>query len=140
MDHRAKPWAWFGAVSVAMALTLAGMVSTSLAGTFSCEGAKKIEAEVSPDAELVSVGCSYKDYKKHNSLHFDVKIKNISAQPQRYRVNIFLDNGKAVGGLIPDKGKPPVLQPGEEAAFTYPVQGMADVADAVTILVKTLSP
>ncbi|MDF1554612.1 MAG: hypothetical protein P1P84_16185 [Deferrisomatales bacterium] len=138
MVHRAWPLAWFGAGLVATVLTLGG-VSTSPAGELSCEGAKKIETEVAQGAELLSVGCTYKDYKNHNSLHFDVKIKNTSDQPQRYRVNIFLDNGKAVGGLIPDKGKPPVLQPGEEAAFTYPVQGMADVADAVTILVKTIS-
>ncbi len=138
MDHRARPWAWFGAVLVATALLLAG-ASMSLAGALSCEGAKKIEAEVSTGAELVSVDCAYKDYQTHNSLHFEVKINTTSDQPPRYRVNIFLANGKAVGGRIPDKGKPPVLQPGEEASFTYPVQGMTDVADEVTILVKPIS-
>jgi hypothetical protein len=127
-------------VLVGATLVLAGGVSPALSAPYSCEGAKKIEAEVSPDAELLAVGCSYKEYKNKNSLHFDVKIRNTSAQAQRYRVNIFLDNGKAVGGLIPRKGKPPVLQPGEEASFTYPVQGMEDVADEVTVLVKTLRP
>ena len=139
MQHTAR-W-WVRCVVVPCTLVLALSVGVAAAGgPYSCEGAGKIEAEVSPEAELVSVGCAYKDYKKHNSLHFDVKLKNTSSQPQRYRVNIFLDNGKAVGGLIPPKGNPPVVQPGEEASFTYPVQGMADKASEVTILVKTLSP
>lgn len=139
MQHVARWWVRSMVVPCTLVMVLSAGVAAA-GGMYRCEGAEKIEAEVSPDAELVSVDCSYKDYKKHNSLHFDVKIKNTSTQPQRYRVNIFLDNGKAVGGLIPRTGKPPVLQPGEEASFTYPVQGMADKAEEVTILVKTLSP
>ena len=52
---------------------------------------------------------------------------------------LFLDNGKAVGGLLPRKGKPPVVKPGEEVSFSYPLKGMAEKAGNVTLLVKTVS-
>ncbi len=94
---------------------------------------------MSPEAELTGLDCFFKDYKGVKSLHFKVTLKNTSDQPQRYRVNLFLDNGKAVGGLIPRKGKPPVVKPGEEASFTYPVKGMSEPAGEVLLLVKTIS-
>jgi hypothetical protein len=66
-------------------------------------------------------------------------LTNISDQPQRYRVNIFLDNGKAVGGLIPRKTKKGLVKPGETASFVYPVKGMDRGPGSVTVLVKTMS-
>ncbi len=105
----------------------------------SCAEAGSIDAQVTAEAEVVSIDCSFKDYKGVKSLHFDVKIKNVSSADQRYRVNLFLDNDKAVGGLLPRKGKPPVVKPGEEASFSYPIQGMAEKAGKVTLLVKTVS-
>jgi hypothetical protein len=66
-------------------------------------------------------------------------VKNVSSVDQRYRVNIFLDNGKAVGGLLPRTGKPPVVTPGAEGHDSYPFQGMAEKAGNVTLIVKTIS-
>lgn len=105
----------------------------------SCAEAGSIDAQVVAEAEVTGFDCSFKDYKGVKSLHFDVKVKNVSAQDQRYRVNLFLDNGKAVGGLLPTKGKPPVVKPGQEESFSYPVKGMAEKAGAVSLLVKTVS-
>ena len=144
MERTAKPWVWFGVVLFSLALagcatTGSGPMDGGPTATLSCEGAEKILAYVGPEAEVLSVYCSFKDYKGVKSLHFDVKLKNVSAEPHRYRVNFFLDNGKAVGGLIPRKGKPPVVNPGKEASFTYPVQGMGEKAGVVELLVKTIS-
>ena len=133
-------------VLLVCALALAGCASSSSMSTssaapsgLSCAEAGSIDAEVAPEAEVVGLDCYVKDYKGVPSLHFDVKVKNISSADQRYRVNLFLDNGKAVGGLLPPKGKPPVVKPGAEDHFTYPVKGMAEKAGKVTLLVKTVS-
>jgi hypothetical protein len=72
-------------------------------------------------------------------LHFNVAVKNVSDTPQRFRVNIFLDNGKAVGGLIPRKTKDGLVPPGETATFVYPVKDMDRGPKAVTVMVKTMS-
>ena len=113
--------------------------STAASPSLSCAEAGSIDAQVTAEAEVIGFDCSFKDYKGIKSLHFDVKLKNVSSADQRYRVNLFLDNGKAVGGLLPRKGKPPVVKPGEEVSFSYPLKGMAEKAGNVTLLVKTVS-
>jgi hypothetical protein len=126
-------------VLLACALVLTDGATNSSIAAMSCEAAGSIDAQVAAEAEVVGFDCSFKDYKGVKSLHFAVTVKNVSSADQRYRVNLFLDNGKAVGGLLPRKGKPPVVKPGEEASFTYPIQGMAEKAGNVTLLVKTVS-
>ncbi len=125
-------WALLGA------LLLAGVPAWG--EPFPCAAEGKLEKRVAPEAEVTEFVCHFEDYKGKESLHFKVGLKNVSDQPQRFRVNIFLDNGKAVGGLIPAKGKPPVVQPGGAESFVYPVQGMIDKPGEVTLIVKTLSP
>lgn len=110
------------------------------AETFPCAAEDGLEREIATDAEVVDFTCFFDDYKDVRSLHFKVDVRNTSDQPQRYRVNIFLDNGKAVGGLLPAKGSPPAVQPGETASFTYPVQAMEEKPREVTLIVKTISP
>lgn len=126
------------------ALVLAGCAASGPAAKapasgLSCAEAGAVDAQVTAEAEVTGLACYFKDYQGANSLHFDVKVKNVSKADQRYRVNLFLDNGKAVGGLLPDKGKPPVLKPGEEKSFTYPFKGMDVKAGSVTLLVKAVS-
>ncbi len=65
-------------------------------------------------------------------------MKNISDQPQRYKVNIFLDNGKAVGGLIPRKTKDGLVAPGQTASFEYPVGGMDCSPKSIELMIKTI--
>lgn len=133
-------------ILLACTLALAGCAtsnsmapSPAASSNLSCAEAGSIDAQVTAEAEVAAFDCSFKNYKGIKSLHFDVKIKNTSSTDQRYRVNLFLDNGKAVGGLLPRKGKPPVIKPGEEASFSYPLKGMAEKAGNVTLLVKTVS-
>ena len=71
-------------------------------------------------------------------MHFKVAVKNVSPQPQRFRVNIFLESGKAVGGLIPRKTKEGPLKPGETASFVYPVGGVTTQPESVILRISAL--
>ncbi len=106
---------------------------------FACAPKEKLTYSIAPEAEVTDFRCYIAKYKKVPSLYFLVTIKNVSKEPQRYRVNIFLDNGKAVGGLIPRKTKKGLVKPGATATYKYPVKGMGHKAGAVELIVKTMS-
>jgi hypothetical protein len=103
---------------------------------FAC--AEQINKEISPEAQLVSLECFFKKWEGVNTLHFKVSLKNVSDKPQRYRVNIFMDNGKAVGGLIPRKTKKGLVKPDETVSFVYPVKDMTSKAGSIDIRVTTM--
>lgn len=79
--------------------------------------------ELASETELMDFSYSLGDWQGVKLLRFNVVIKNISRQPQRYRVHILLDNGKNVGGFIPRKAYK-FVEPGETASFVYPVNKM----------------
>ena len=125
---------------------LAGLVFAGCAGpkpkpgeVFPCAADGKIEKEIAPEAGLTELSCVIKEWNGSDTLHFTVGVKNVTNTPQRYRVNIFLENGKAVGGLIPRKTKKGLVQPGQTASFVYPVKGMDRGPKSLSILVKTMS-
>jgi hypothetical protein len=66
-----------------------------------------------------------------------VGIKNISDEPLRYRVSIFLPDGASSGGFYPRKGKPPVVKPGEEKVRTFPMY-YDKIPEAITVKVDEL--
>jgi hypothetical protein len=106
---------------------------------FACAPKEKLTYSIAPEAQVTEFRCFIGKYKKVPSLYFLITVKNISKSDQRYRVNIFLDNGKAVGGLIPRKTKKGLIKPGATATFKYPVKGMDARAKAVELIVKTMS-
>ena len=106
---------------------------------FPCAADSKIEKTIAPEAELADFSCVVKKWEGSDTLHFNVAVKNVSDQPQRYRVNIFLDNGKAVGGLIPRTTKKGLVEPGQTASFEYPVSGMDCGPKSIVLMVKTMS-
>ena len=132
-------------ILLAHALALTGGATSGSAATppgspeLSCVEAGSIDAQVTAAAEVVGLDCSFKEYKGVKSLHFDVTLKNVSNADQRYRVNLFLDNGKAVGGLIPRKTKKGLVQPGQTASFVYPVKDMTKEPKGITLNVRTMS-
>ena len=107
---------------------------------FPCVAEDQLETSIAPEAELRELSCSFKTYEGSESLHFNVMIRNVSSSPQRYRVNIFCDNGKAVGGLIPRKTAGGLVEPGEDAQFVYPVVGMPATPESVVLVVRTAAP
>ena len=106
---------------------------------FPCAADSKIEKTIAPEAELVDFSCVIKNWEGSDTLHFNVTLKNVSDQPQRYRVNIFLDNGKAVGGLIPRTTKKGLVEPGQIESFEYPVGGMVCGPKSIELMVKTMN-
>ena len=120
----------------AAGLALAGCATT---GDTAGGCAPKVEKQIAKEAQLTTFKCYFKKYKGENSLHFDVALKNVSSTDQRYRVNIFLDNGKAVGGLIPRKTNKGLVKPGATAKFTYPIKGLDQAPKEVTLIIKPLS-
>lgn len=132
-------FSWVFLMAAAGVMVLTGcMTATPKPGeTFSC--AKAIHKEIAPEASLEDFSCVIKPYEGADSLHFNVAVKNVSAKDQRFRVQIFLSNGKAVGGLIPEKTKGGLVKPGQTAKFTYPVTGMNHSPESIDLFIKTMA-
>ena len=125
MKQTKKLLSWFIVIGAAVCLSLGAGVGTTAdaaEGEFACAQEGKISKEISPEAELEGFSCFFKRWDGAKALHFKVAVKNVSDKPQRFKVRIFLDNGKAVGGLLPRKTKKGLMKPGQTAAFTYPVK------------------
>ena len=105
---------------------------------FPCVAEGQLEKNVVPEAELETFSCLFKKWEGSKTLHFKVVIKNVSTKAQRFRVNIFLDNGKAVGGLIPRKTKKGLIEPGKTGSFVYPVKGMEDKPKSLILKITTM--
>ncbi len=136
---------WFIVIGAAVCLNLglslgAGVGTTANAaeGEFACAQEGKISKEISPEAELEGFSCFFKRWDGAKALHFKVAVKNVSDKPQRFKVRIFLDNGKAVGGLLPRKTKKGLMKPGQTAAFTYPVKGVTDKPGSIELYITTM--
>ena len=107
------------------ALLVAGMFCTSYAAE-KAEVTKAAEPvtvsfDLCPSVQVTKVSYYMKKYKGAPRLHFDVSIKNISAEDKRFRLAIFLPDGVAGGGFYPRKGKPPVIKAGEELNRVFPM-------------------
>jgi hypothetical protein len=107
--------------------------------TFSCAKDSDVTKTIAPEAALENFSCVIKKWEGANTLHFNVAVKNISSEDQRFKVNIFLENGKAVGGLLPRTTKKGLVKPGETAEFTYPVKGLDCAPGKIDLLIKTMS-
>jgi hypothetical protein len=105
--------------------------------SFPCVPEDRLETDIAPEADLQDLSCYFKTYEGGDTLHLKVGVKNVSDQPRRYRVNFFMDNDKAVGGLIPRKTKDGLVQPGQTASFDYPVVDMPRSPEAMTLVIKT---
>jgi len=131
---------WLFLVLAAAGLILSGGIAAKAeAGeAFPCVAQGKLNKTIAPEANLEDFSCIFKKWEGSETLHFNVAVKNTSKEPQRFKVNIFLDNDKAVGGLIPRKTKKGLVQPGQTAKFVYPVKGMSKKPKAITLIIKTM--
>jgi hypothetical protein len=105
-----------------------------------CIAERNIEKSIVSEAVLTDFSCTFKRFEGAEVLHFNVTLKNVSNEPQRFRVHIFLDNGKAVGGLIPRKTKGGLVEPGQTASFEYPVNGMVGLPGEILLKISTVMP
>jgi hypothetical protein len=125
---------------IILAACLCVTPQSTAADMFACVAPETLNQQIDPTAQLEELTCFFKNWEGQDVLHFQVSVKNISDQPQRYRVNIFLDNGKAVGGLIPRKTGKGLVDPGQSASFTYPVKGMTEKPQQIDLLIKPIAP
>jgi len=127
-----------------MALTLiSGILLYGCAGNSKqvannqCQG--DVEWQICEVAEIAAFNCELAAFKKKPSLIYTVAVKNTDSKPHRYRVNIFLiDQDKAAGYLVPRKGKPPVVKPGETATVKIPFIKTTQLSKKMLVTVKTI--
>ena len=106
---------------------------------FACVTEDKLEKEIASEAQLWELSCSFKKFEGMDTLHIKVAVKNVSKKDQRFRVNVFLDNGKAVGGLIPRKTAKGLVKPGKSQSFVYPVSQMPKQPKSIMLKIGTVS-
>jgi hypothetical protein len=141
MKGKSKALAGFMGFVVSAGLILFGALPGALAGDpemFPCAADGQVEKDVGPGAELAELSCFFKRFEGQEALHVKVGVTNVSDQDQRFRVNLFFDNGKAVGGLIPRKTKKGLIKPGETKTFVYPVNGMTEKPASLTLKLSTI--
>ncbi len=104
-------------------------------------GAGTIEWEVAKEANVSNFSCELGKFGMDQSLIFKMDLTNVSDAPLRYRVNIFLeDMDKAAGHLVPRKGSPPEIAPGETESIEIPFMKTETLSDDVLVVVKAMSP
>ena len=103
-----------------------------------CDG--KIDWQIAAEAEITSFECSLGTHGVDKALIFNATMKNATQTPLRFRINIFLlDMDKAAGHLVPRKGKPPVVAPGEEAKVKIPFIKTESMSNDIMVVVKPLA-
>ena len=123
-------------------LTLSGTLLWSCAGTkkaekVTCNGS--IEWDICEPAEIISFACELGNFKKKPALVYTVAVKNTDTAPHRYRLNIFLlDQDKAAGFLVPRKGKPPVVKPGETVTVKIPFFKATKTSEKMLVILRTI--
>ena len=123
-------------------ITLSGTLLWSCAGgskaeKVSCAG--DIEWDICKTAEITSFACELGTFKKKPALVYTVAVTNTDAAPHRYRLNIFLlDQDKAAGFLVPRKGKPPVVKPGETVTVKIPFFKAAKTSKNMLVVLNTI--
>jgi hypothetical protein len=80
---------------------------------------QNITYDVPASAKITKVSYFYEEYKGQPRLHFSVSIQNVTQKPKRYRLNLLLPEGPAVGGMYPRKAK--AIKPGETLEQKFPV-------------------
>ena len=134
--NRVLPLAMF--IWIIMGIFISGYALAG--GVPPCIAERNIDKLIASEAALTDFSCTFKKFEGAEVLHFNVALKNVSNKPQRFRVHIFLDNGKAVGGLIPRKTKGGLVEPGQTASFEYPVNGMIGLPGEILLKISTVMP
>jgi hypothetical protein len=141
MNQTNIKFSWLLLIFAAGVLALTGCMTPKPkpGETFSCTKASDLNKTIAKEASLENFSCVLKKWEGSDTLHFNVAVKNISTEDQRFKVNIFLENGKAVGGLLPRKTKKGLIKPGQIAEFTYPVKGENGLPGKIDLFIKTMS-
>ena len=100
----------------------------------------EIAWDVVKEVKLTQFDCALGKHGGQPALIYTVGLMNSTDKPLRYRINIFLeDMDKAAGHLVPRKGKPPQIAPGEAATVKIPFIGTDKGSKKLLVVVKTIS-
>jgi hypothetical protein len=104
-----------------------------------CKGAC-IQWDIAPEAEIVDFACALGTHEGDPSLIYTVRLKNAADKAHRFRLTAFLmDMQKAVSYLVPTKGKPPQLAPGEETTIKIPFMKTTAMSKKTLVRVVPMS-
>lgn len=110
-------------IMMAFVLTIGLFFSGCVASSGSQKGMEQMQENIVYDvpesASISKVSYFYENYKGKPTLHFEVDITNTTKAAHRYRLNILLPEGPAVGGMYPRKKK--AIEPGQTLARKFPV-------------------
>jgi hypothetical protein len=102
--------------------------------------AKKIHWEVAPEAEIGNFNCELGKKGMDPAFIVTMELKNVGTKPLRFKVHVFLDDmDKASGHLVPRKGKPPVVAPGDVEKVNIPFIKTEAMSTEMTVVVKAMS-
>jgi len=101
--------------------------------------AGKIKWDVTEKVDIVNFSCSLGKHGVDKALIYKLELQNTTDTPLRYRVKIFLDDmDKAAGHLVPRKGKPPVVAPGNSVKIKIPFIKTETMSNDVTVMVHPI--
>jgi hypothetical protein len=69
----------------------------------------------------VKIGFYLKQWQGKPNLHIEIRLKNLSDKPERFKVTFDLADGPSVVAYIPVEGNPMVIQANGEFTGTYPL-------------------
>jgi hypothetical protein len=92
--------------------------------------------DVVPSAQITKVNCYFKEFKGRETIHFEISVKNISAEPKRFKLKIFILDGPSAASLYPRSEKPPVLAPGKVYMYPLPLVFFDKLPEEFTIKVE----
>jgi len=99
-----------------------------------------IEWQITEEAVIRSFDCSRGKHKGRAAMIIKAGLKNASDIPQRFRIRVFLlDKKTGAGHLVPRRGEPPVLAPGESLKIRIPFLGIKGNARKMQVIVTTAS-
>jgi hypothetical protein len=124
-------------VCLSATFMVVGYAETGAPEKTNCDA--EITWEVVQEAKLTQFDCELGKHEGQPALIFTVGLENPTDKPQRYRVNIFLeDMDKGFGHLVPPKGDPPVLEPGKAGTAKIPFIGVDKESKKILVIVKTM--
>jgi hypothetical protein len=132
---------WIVGLSVLLTAGLWLMGCATAGSAAKGEGiAPNIVYQVADSAQITKVAYYFKEYKGATRLFMDLTIKNTAPETKRFRVNIFLPEGPAGGGLYPRKVKGDVkgVEAGKEHTRSFPMY-FDQLPSGFTIVVKEMS-
>jgi hypothetical protein len=105
-----------------------------------CSRAQSSKSEIVfdlvPTAQVTQVNYYLKKFKGKETIFFEIGVKNISNEPKRFKLKVFIHDGPSAAYYYPRKGKPPVIKPGEVYTKPLPVVIYPKIPHGFTIRVE----